>query len=225
MTTRIGVQIQYAIFIKQFLAHIAFAKFRMIIQKKTNEALHFLQTTNHDAIYYEKVYRKILSECTNTNSCDIWNEVFAEHNIDIVLRYYMNIVECISSYSQFGNDPAYTYSPKTIHRNLYLHSANIYSPSDPPSSPKMFREFFEREHAKRIRNTIIYDAISLSTQTTAPLQKPFYTYLNQWKKHTDIKTNADGNLEITETILSKYTPDSNTYCELYTIWLIQIWLK
>jgi hypothetical protein len=230
----IPVSMRYALFIKQFIVRIAFVKFIMIVHKKTDDTLEFMKTTPLDPTYYAQVYETTLSECMRNDCCEIWDEVFGEHNIEVALQYYMTLIHRILTYS--GNDPAYTYSPESVRRKLYPWFVHVYPPKEICDSPstsvshKMYNEFLAREQSKRIRNSIIYDVFSTvnqqsphSTESFCPQPCPFYAYLKQFKKHAP--QCFVQSLEITEETVSKYLPYSELYCELYTIWLIQLCLK
>jgi hypothetical protein len=116
------ISIKYAVFIKQVIAQMVFAKFNRQIIEKTKQALEYMQVSNgqgqQDTIHkiqqseFDRVYQKIVLDHIVTNSREIWDESFAEHNTYIVLRYFIDIINHLFVYSDntTTSDPKYTYS-------------------------------------------------------------------------------------------------------------------
>jgi hypothetical protein len=121
--------IKYAILIKQFITQMVFVKFHMLVIKQTTETLEFMtcridNPTNREKdrpTDFDNIYHKILLDHITDDLPKIWDEIFAEHNIDIVFRYFVDIVDHLFEYSTntTTTDPKYTYSQQTIYRHFY----------------------------------------------------------------------------------------------------------
>jgi hypothetical protein len=278
--------IKYAILIKQFITQMVFVKLHMLVIRQTTETLEFMTCGKDNSANREKdhptdfdnIYRKILLDHITDDLPKIWDEIFAEHNIDIVFRYFVDIVNHLLEYSTntTTTDPKYTYLPQTIYKHLYNSNSNsnywknngrwitikgylpeTYSDFVQTQFNNLRTEFFAGsvsstqnhpsyetyrriEQEKQLRNRILEDVIdgyilALSyDRTPCPAIDPtqFSVYLDHYarrlKQHDGTHIfDKDGNLEITESLLQKYTvsPTTTTYCEIYTIWLLNMWLS
>lgn len=270
------ISIQYAVLIKQFITQLVFAKFNQRIIEKTTHVLEYMTFTNKSGnedppesiittrSNFEHVYQKILLDhiINDNDSRELWDETFEEHNINIVIRYFIDIINHLFAYSDNTNtsDPKYAYSQETIRYNLYCKSSRVIYPPNVFNihSTGLFTDLFafqEIEHEKQIRNSIIHDVlvyiiekygwwhlhiceydaktIHLHHMTFNP--KPFYIYLGHYSRRLIQLDNIhildeNGRLFITESLLYKYHPittiyKSTTYYEIYTVWLLYIWLQ
>jgi hypothetical protein len=251
------ISIKYAVFIKQVIAQMVFAKFNRQIIEKTKQALEYMQVSNgqgqQDTIHkinqseFDRVYQKIVLDHIVTNSREIWDESFAEHNTYIVLRYFIDIINHLFVYSDntTTSDPKYTYSQETIRMNLYGKYSRVIYPPEPYEPEKQVRnsiihdvlvyiiEQYEWQHL----HICEYDAATRELHYKAFNPKPFYIYLGHYARRLiqQDKThifNEDGALDITESLLQKYAPQTTTtptitttYYEIYTIWLLYMWLR
>ena len=124
--------IKYAILIQQFITQMVFVKFHMLVIKQTTETLEFMtcridNPTNREKdrpTDFDNIYHKILLDHIADDLPKIWDEIFAEHNIDLVFRYFVDIVDHLFEYSTntTTTDPKYTYSPQTIYKHFYSNS-------------------------------------------------------------------------------------------------------
>jgi hypothetical protein len=307
-----NITIKYAVLVKQFLTQIAFAKLHLLAVQQTTDALLFMvrsptptdrtepekgETNNHirrqeepDREVFESMYRKILMEHVEAQTCEIWDEVFAEHNVAIVLEYYINIYTHLLT--NRDNDTSYVYSPSVVQKHLDIRRARVYTPETyaeyihafayeddndttrPNSLAGIYDKYKIREQEKYIRNSVIYDVLvyivnmygwrdtplsGVATPETPRLTpaieiyaatlhrlhsafdpNPFYVYLEKFAKramqHGVSIVNKQGHLEITESVMEKYTNlvrnDAGAKIggcavdsELYTIWLLSLWLS
>lgn len=261
------ITIKYCVLIKQFITQMVFVKCHQRVTEQTNEVLEFMRCrpTDQDQYKdnqndYDNIYQKILLAHITDNSTEIWDKIFAEHNIDVVFRYLVDLIYHLSVYSDntVTTDPKYTYSQETIRKHFYVNTKHhdfsryIYLPEtylefvrriQPPCQPS-YTEYKCAEHDKEIRNSILNDVFELiisttqiHTTTTEPLtafnMNPFYVYLEHYakrlKKHDGTHIfDKNGNLEITESLIDKYTQaltTTTTWREMYTIWLLDMWCK
>ena len=254
------ITIQYAILIKQFITQMVFVKFNQRIIEQTNQTLEFMtcRSSNREPDQYKdrqkdyhNIYQKILWEHNANNLPEIWDEIFAEHNIDILFRYLVDLINHLTVYSAntTTSDPKYIYSQQTIRKHFLTNNSRVIY------LPETYTEYTKRanhshhhppqsyiihqcaEHEKQMRNSILGDVFGYIFKNTLNNlitvdPKPLYVYLEHYARRLKQydKTNIfdkDGNLEITESLLHKYqqAPTTTTYYEIYTIWLLDLWLK
>lgn len=256
------ITIKYGLLIKQFITQMIFVKFHQRVMEQTNQVLEFMtcrtsiqdQDQDHQQDY-ANIYHNILLEHITNNLPEIWDEIFAEHNIDIVFRYLVDLIHHLSVYSTNGvtTDPKYTYSQQTIRKHFCTNTKPCMC-SRVMYLPETYTEFVERtqpthkdlqsyiiyqcaEREKQIRNSILGDVFGYIFEKTLEPHvvfdpNPFYVYLEHYarrlKQHDGTCIfNKNGNLEITESLLHKYqqTPTTTTWHELYTVWLLDMWFK
>jgi hypothetical protein len=247
------ITLKYAIFIKQFISQLAYAKYNMEICRKTTDVLNYMRldssaeaaTTHAPEKHREQIYSKIMMEYISENSCEIWDVVFTEHNVAIVLQYYIDIINHLLEYPNATEcpDPVYTYSPETVVRNLFMNRSEVYSPDVRGSSLqlKTYREYQQAELRKQIQNSIVYDVYQYIAQTNGwrhllqymvPVSgfnpRSYYVYLEHFKqkcKQLNICiVDNRGNLEITDSVLETYANQPRFIRELYSVGLLHIWL-
>jgi hypothetical protein len=283
------ITIQYASLIKQLITQMVFVKFYQRVIEQTNQTLEFM--TCRSSIKepdhcidrqkdYHNIFQKIVTEHITNHLPEIWDNIFAEHNIDIVFRYLVDLVNHLSEYSTntTTTDPKYIYSQQTIRKHFLTNSSRVvYLPETYAQYTHHMRQPHHHhrapsytnyqciEHEKQIRNSILVDVFeyifqnTLDKNTHQPTVYPrhYYVYLEHYarrlKQHDGTCIfDKHGNLEITESLLRqvrseartkdledypemvyhrrimhKYqqAPIPTTYYEIYTIWLLDIWLS
>lgn len=194
------ITIQYVNLIKQLITQMVFVKFNQRVIAQTNQTLEFMtcRSSNQDQdrqTDFDNIYQTILTEHISNHLPEIWDEIFAEHNIDIVLRYLVDLVNHLSVYSEntTTTDPKYTYSQQTIRKHFCNNHAGKNHYSRVIYLPETYIEFTKNtsctecftirlrhssqstsyaayqlvEHEKQIRNSILADVFGYIYVKTA----------------------------------------------------------
>jgi hypothetical protein len=138
------------------------------------------------------------------------------------------LTETYSDFVQFTHETPNVVSSGIAQRNT-IGSSTQNRPS--------YETYRRIEQEKHLRNRILEDVMDgyiftlPSDGNPSPTIDPtqFYVYLEHYARRlkqydgTHI-FDKDGNLEITDCLLQKYavSPTTTTYCEIYTIWLLNL---
>jgi hypothetical protein len=259
-----NITLKYAILVKQFVTQIAFAKLSQLVLQQTTDALKFMCADDTEELHRINsncnMYSKILLEHFQSQTPEIWDTVFSEHNVEIPLLYYADIYGYLLSSDA---DSFHVYSYETVCSNLDIQFANVYLPETLEEytrkkhsfakEPKdAYLNYLSQERRKRICNSVIYDMFIYAAnlygwrETNIPAShiyaatlhrihsvfnpQPFYVYLEHIKQTASRQglclVNSQGHLEITESTIARFVSIlGRTRNEIYTIWLIHIWLS
>ena len=187
--------------------------------EQTNQTLDFMtcRSSNRDKDDYNdrqkdyhNIYQKILWEHIANNLPEIWDEIFAEHIIDLVFRYLVDLVNHLIVYSAntITTDPKYIYSQQTIHKHFFTNNSRvIYLPetyaqyttrtNHPHHHPhQSYTNYQCAEHEKQIRNSILGNV---------------FGYIIRYSQRNDVRSVRFAKGEFEKTLDNQITVDPNSF--------------
>jgi hypothetical protein len=196
---------------------MVFVKFHQRVMEQTNQTLDFMtcrssvQHKNQDRQKdYDNIFQKIVTEHIANHLPEIWDEIFAEHNIDIVFRYLVDLVNHLTVYSAntTTTDPKYIYSQQTIHKHFFTNNSRvIYLPetyteyttrTNHPHHrpPQSYTNYQCIEHEKQIRNSILGNV---------------FGYIIRYSQRNDVRSFSFAKGEFEKTLDNQITVDPNSF--------------